>query len=93
MHQTAFLTCSLFTTLLQGVRADFNAVVHTPKASQSPSPNDVAAPENVITLKKTPGGTSVRYTQALASGNGAQEVEGTYGTANLGDAEGGTDDS
>ena len=82
------LNCLLLSAIL-GLKAslvqaaDFSVAVHTPKASQSPSPNTKVDPKNQVTLQRQKGSTSSRYTRGLAQGNGATEVQGTYGTSTL----------
>lgn len=65
-------------------QSSFSVATHTPKASQPASPNSKASPGNVVALQKSTGtSTSSGYTKALAQGNQAPEVEGTYGTTPL----------
>lgn len=64
--------------------SSFSVATHTPKATGSPSSNSKAAPENVVKLQQSTGSSSgSRYAKALAHGNGAPEVEGTYGISPL----------
>jgi len=99
MHQPRYLTCALFSTILglyatlaqaDETPSSFSVAVHTPKAAQPPSPNTKVDPKNQVTLQRQKGSTSSRYTKALAQGNGAPEVQGTYGTSTLKAVESGT---
>lgn len=91
MYHINSLTCLVLTTLwalhvplAQAAGSSFSVATHTPKATGSPSSNSKAAPGNVMKLQKSTGSSSkTRYSKALAQGNGAPEVEGTYGTSTL----------
>ena len=99
MYQSRLFTSNALAILLAlnallaqaaNAQSSFTVATHTPQASQPPSSNAKADPKNQVTLSQQPGGTSSRYTKALAQGNGAPEVEGTYGTSTLKAVESGT---
>lgn len=84
------LTTTLFTSSLAQASGPFDASLNKAPGSLPPSANTQAAPENIIKLEKHDlGGTSSRVAAALAGGNGAPEVDGTYGTDELGATQGG----
>lgn len=91
MYHINSFSCIVLTTIwglhasfAQAAGSSFSVATHTPKATGSPSPNSKAAPENVVKLQQSTGSSSgSRYSKALAHGNGAPEVEGTYGTSTL----------
>ena len=91
MYQCKYFSCLLFTTILglnaslaQAANAQsFTVATYQPQASQPPSSNTKAAAKNQVPLQQKSGGLSSRYTKGLAQGNGASEVEGTYGTTTL----------
>ena len=98
MCRCSFFTCVLLSTLLRlqtslaqpvNDQDTFQVAVHTPQAHQPPSPNTVVDPKNQVTVNSQPGSTRSRYTKALAQGNGATGVEGTYGTSTLKSVESG----
>lgn len=97
MYHFSLLSCLVLTTIwslnasLAQAGDSFSVAVYTPKATGTPQPNTIAKKENVIQLQQSTGGApSSRYTKALAQGNGASEVEGTYGTSTLKAVESGT---
>ena len=98
MYRCSFFTCLLLSTIFgletslaqpTNGQDSFQVAVHTPQAAQSPSPNTKVDPKYQVTLQSQPGSTRSRYTKALAQGNGATGVEGTYGTSTLKSVESG----
>lgn len=92
MYHCRFFISLVFASILglnpslaqaDNTQSSFVVALHTPKASQAPSPNTKAAPENRVPLQQNKNSVSNGYTKALGQGNGAPEVEGTYGTSDL----------